>query len=111
VVTFTYARSRAEAERLAGETSARAIQIDSADSAALRRAVVAAGSIDILVNNAGGFVRGSLDDAAYDRQMAINVRAVWAAVKEVVARMPAGGRIITTGSALGEPAGRGMVAE
>ena len=111
VVTFTYARSRVEAERLAGETSARAIQIDSADSAALRRAVVAAGSIDILVNNAGVFVRGSLDDAAYDRQMAINVKAVWAAVQEVVVRMPAGGRIITIGSALGEQAGRGMVAE
>jgi 3-oxoacyl-[acyl-carrier protein] reductase len=61
------------------------------------------GRIDILVNNAGVFVTGVVGDATYptaelDRQQAINVGGVVAAVRAVAKFMGKGGRIITIGS-------------
>ena len=60
---------------------------------------------DILVNNAGVFTMGALDDpnadlAALDREQAINVGGVVAAVRTAVKYLPEGGRIITIGSGI-----------
>lgn len=63
------------------------------------------GKVDILVNNAGiaeyGFLP-EITDEAFDKQMNLNVRAVFVASREAVRRMNGGGRIINIGSALGE---------
>lgn len=63
------------------------------------------GRLDILVNNAGVFITGvvadpSSDVAAFDRQFAINVGGVAAAVRAAVPVLREGGRIITIGSGL-----------
>ena len=63
------------------------------------------GKVDILVNNAGiadyGFLP-EITDEAFDKQMNLNVRAVFVASREAARRMNNGGRIINIGSALGE---------
>jgi NAD(P)-dependent dehydrogenase (short-subunit alcohol dehydrogenase family) len=63
------------------------------------------GRLDILVNNAGVLVQGSLGDpnadlAALDREQAINVGGVVAAVRAAVKHLPQGGRIVTIGSVI-----------
>lgn len=63
------------------------------------------GKVDILVNNAGTADYGSLaeiTDEAFDKQINLNVRAVFVASREAARRMNEGGRIINIGSALGE---------
>jgi 3-oxoacyl-[acyl-carrier protein] reductase len=59
------------------------------------------GHLDILVNNAGVFITGpvgEVDDASVERQFAINVGGVNAAVREAAKLMTEGGRIISIGS-------------
>lgn len=109
-VAFTYQRSADEAQALvqAIETAggnALALQADAADAAALTAAIakVAAqfGRLDILVNNAGVLLMGAIDDfslADFDQTVAVNVRAVFVAIKAAVPHMPEGGRIINIGS-------------
>jgi 3-oxoacyl-[acyl-carrier protein] reductase len=63
------------------------------------------GHIDILVNNAGVFITGpvgQVDDASVERQFAINVGGVNAAVREAAKLMTEGGRIISIGSMAAE---------
>jgi 3-oxoacyl-[acyl-carrier protein] reductase len=65
------------------------------------------GRLDILVNNAGVFVTGQVHDGAIDvaeleRQFAVNVGGVVAAVRAAAPLMNDGGRIISIGSVLGE---------
>src|SRR5690349_14234170 len=109
-VAFTYGRSAGEADKLVAEVTADggtavAIQADSADADAVARSVVDAvaqlGGLDVLVNNAGVAVLGdveslSLDD--FDRQLAINVRAVFVASQRAIPHLGEGGRIINIGS-------------
>jgi 3-oxoacyl-[acyl-carrier protein] reductase len=59
------------------------------------------GHLDILVNNAGVFITGpvgEVKEADVDRQFAINVGGVNAAVREAAKIMTEGGRIISIGS-------------
>ena len=109
-VVFTYQSSAAEAQALAAKVEANGgkalgVQADAADADALTAAIdkVAAqfGKLDILVNNAGVFLPGSIDDfslADFDKTVAVNVRAVFVAIKAAVAHMQAGGRILHIGS-------------
>ena len=109
-VVFTYQSSSKEAEALAAAVradggQAQAVKADAADAQALSAAVSEAakltGKLDILVNNAGVFVPGSIDDfslADFDKTLAVNVRAVFVAIKAAVPLMPSGGRIINIGS-------------
>lgn len=88
---------------------AAAFQADQADPKAVAGLVEAVvqkfGRLDILVNNAGVFIQGALGDpnadlAALDREQAINVGGVVAAVRAAVKHLPPGGRIITIGSVI-----------
>jgi 3-oxoacyl-[acyl-carrier protein] reductase len=88
---------------------AAAFAADQADPKAVAGLVEAVvkkfGRLDILVNNAGVFVQGALGDpnadlAALDREQAINVGGVVAAVRTAMKYLPEGGRIITIGSGI-----------
>jgi 3-oxoacyl-[acyl-carrier protein] reductase len=109
-VAFTYAASPGPADKLASDIAARGgtsvpIHADSADVAAVSAAVDTTvsrlGGLDILVNNAGvsrsGDV-GSFPMEEFDRMLAINVRAVFAAIQRAVPHLGPDGRIITIGS-------------
>lgn len=116
-VVFTYSASGERANALISDIEASggvalAIRADSADSNALEAAVQQTverfGRIDILVNNAGILKLGSVDEyplADFDQMVAVNVRAVFVAIKAAVAHMESGGRIITTGSVNADRAG------
>ncbi|WP_420959720.1 SDR family NAD(P)-dependent oxidoreductase [Brucella sp. IR073] len=113
-VALTYARSPEKAEAVAVEIRktgrrAIAIQADNKDAAAIEAAVdetvKALGRLDILVSNAGIFSMAPIEEAtldAYDEMMAVNTRAVFAAMRAAVSHLPDGGRIITIGSNLAE---------
>ena len=101
-LTFTYVQAEAPAAALAAETGARALQVDSADRAALVRAVGDAGTLDILVANAATAVFGdplAVDPDAVDAMIDLNVRAVWHGFVEAARHMAQGGRLIAIGSA------------
>jgi 3-oxoacyl-[acyl-carrier protein] reductase len=109
-VAFTYGRSSAEAQKLvadvtAGGGTAVAIQADSADAAEVAKSVDDAaaqlGGLDILVNNAGIAVIGDVESLSledFDRQLAINVRAVFVASQRAIPHLGGDGRIINIGS-------------
>ena len=94
----------------AAGVKAAAVKADQADPAQVAKLVETTverfGRLDILVNNAGVFAMGVLGDptadlAALEREFAINVGGVVAAVRAAAKVMGAGGRIITIGSGLG----------
>jgi 3-oxoacyl-[acyl-carrier protein] reductase len=63
------------------------------------------GRIDILVNNAGIYVTGSLAETTveeFDRTMDVNVKSMFLVTKKALTRLPDGGRVINTGSVIGE---------
>ncbi|NBD24876.1 3-oxoacyl-ACP reductase family protein [Paenibacillus glycinis] len=109
-VAFTYVSSQNRAEELANEIEASggravAIRADSADAEAVKRAVAEAvnvfGAVDILVNNAGIANLKPYDQFAieeFDRMIAVNFRAVFAAIQAAGPQMKEGGRIINIGS-------------
>ncbi len=109
-VAFTYGRSSAEAEKLVAEVTgaggtAVAIQADSADADQVAKsvddAVAQLGGLDILVNNAGVAVLRDIESFTleeFDRQLAINVRAVFVASQRAVPHLDSDGRIINIGS-------------
>lgn len=113
-VVITYERSADKAAAVVAgieETGRRAlaIQADSADHASVTAAVEEVvrqfGRLDILVNNAGVYVMGPPEEATVediDRIFAVNVRAVFVASQAASRHMGEGGRIISTGSTLGE---------
>jgi 3-oxoacyl-[acyl-carrier protein] reductase len=109
-VAFTYGRSSAEAEKLVAEVTADggnvvSIQADSADAEQVAKsvddAVAQLGGLDVLVNNAGVAVLRDVESLRldeFDRQLAINVRAVFVAVQRAVPHLGSDGRIINIGS-------------
>lgn len=109
-VVINYAGSVAEAEALAGkiaQAGGRAItaQADVSDSAAVARMFDAAesafGGVDVLVNNAGVMRLAALadaDDAAFDGQIAINLKGTFNTLREAARRLRNGGRIVNLSS-------------
>ncbi|MCE4055449.1 3-oxoacyl-ACP reductase family protein [Pseudomonas sp. Au-Pse12] len=109
-VAFTYVSSVSKAQALQDSITAKggkalAIQADSADAQAIRRAVnstvQAFGRLDILVNNAGVLAVAPLEEFKledFDQTLAINVRSVFIATQEAARHMGEGGRIINIGS-------------
>jgi 3-oxoacyl-[acyl-carrier protein] reductase len=109
-VAFTYQASEAAAQALAGRIEAAggralALRADAADPQALAAAIDAAadkfGRLDILVNNAGVFLGGHVKEfplADFDKTIAVNLRAVFAATQAAVRHLGDGGRVINIGS-------------
>lgn len=111
-IAFSYASSPERAKAVASEIEALGVQVlavaaDQADSDAVasfvRKAHEHFGRLDILVNNAGVFVTGVIGDpqvdiAELDRQQAINIGGVVAAVRAAVPLLTDGGRIVSIGT-------------
>src|SRR5258705_13269634 len=86
-----------------------AIQADSADveavKGAVEKTVATFGRLDVLVNNAGTAIPKTFEETTLeemDRVIDINFRGTLAATQEAMKYMKSGGRIIMTGSAIGE---------
>lgn len=113
-VAFTYQHAAEKAEAIAKAIGALgrraiAIQADSADPAAIKRAVDKAvaefGGLDILVNSAAVGLNGLIADIdvdAYQSLMDINVRAPVLFAKAAIPHLKQGGRIVSIGSGLAE---------
>jgi len=115
-VAISYSASAEKAEAIVRELEsygvrAAAFKADQGDAKQVSKLIkdVAAkfGRLDILVNNAGVFVMAAIDSpgtdfATLDRQQAVNIGGVVAAVREAVKVMGEGGRIITIGSGAGD---------
>jgi 3-oxoacyl-[acyl-carrier protein] reductase len=105
-VVVNYAGNQAEAFALAEKIKAdggRAItaQADVAQSAEVARMFDVTekefGGVDVLVNNAGIMTLSSIataDDAMFDRQIAVNLKGTFNALREAAKRLRTGGRII-----------------
>ncbi|MFB7498780.1 SDR family NAD(P)-dependent oxidoreductase [Streptomyces sp. NPDC056161] len=118
-VAFSYAASKEKAlsvvkdvENAGGYAVAHeADQSEPARVVALIDSVARAhGGLDILVNNAAVSINGSIDDAerddvSFERQVTVNMNAVFAATRAAVRVLGDGGRIITVGSTLASRAG------
>jgi 3-oxoacyl-[acyl-carrier protein] reductase len=86
-----------------------AIQADAADASAVASAVDKTaselGRLDILVNNAGIYDTKPIENfsiADFDKIVAVNLRAAFAATKAAVVHMKDGGRVVSIGSGLAE---------
>ena len=115
-VAISYAASADKAKEVVKQLEAKgvraaAFKADQADGKAVASLVRSVakhfGQLDILVNNAGVFVTGPVheaadNEAALERQFAINVGGVAAAVRAAAPVLSEGGRIITIGSVVGD---------
>jgi 3-oxoacyl-[acyl-carrier protein] reductase len=84
-----------------------AVKADIADPRAVREMFAATvaklGGIDVLVNNAGVMVLSNLadmDDATFDRQVAINFKGTFNTLREAAKQLRSGGRIINFSSSV-----------
>lgn len=113
-VAITYQSSAERAADVAASIRASgrsgfAVQADSADTRAIRRAVKESvetlGGLDILVNSAAVGMTGAIADIdldEYQRMMDINVRGPLAFSQAAIPHLTHGGRIISIGSSLAE---------
>ncbi len=105
-VIINYSANAKPAEALAREIGGKggralAIKADVADPLAVRgmfdAAEAAFGGIDVLVNNAGIMKLARIadcDDAAFDQQIAVNLKGSFNAMREAAKRLRDGGRIV-----------------
>jgi 3-oxoacyl-[acyl-carrier protein] reductase len=105
-IVVNYAGNHAAADTVVAEIEAgggRAVtaQADVSDPAAVARmfdaAETAFGGVDVLVNNAGILRLASIADSSddlFDRQMAINLKGTFNALREAGRRLRDGGRIV-----------------
>lgn len=111
-ITYQNSAERAESVVASIEKLGRrglAVQADSADLDAIKRAVTMTvetlGGLDILVNSAAIGVAGPLADldlVKFQTMMDVNVRAPVAFAQAAIPHLPKGGRIISIGSGLGD---------
>ena len=111
-VVINYAGRRNEADALATQlrdqgAQAIALQADIADPAAVRTLFEAAvsrlGGLDVVVNSAGVMKLAPLaqyEDAAFDQQMAVNVKGNFNVLREAARHVRDGGRIVTLSSSV-----------
>ena len=109
-VAITYVSQTEKARQVVTDIEASggramAIQADSADPDAIRRAVGETvdrfGKLDAAIVNAGVLKRASLENVTLDDldiSLAINVRGVFLAIQAAALNMKDGGRIVTIGS-------------
>ena len=107
-VLVNYAGNAAAAEAMVRGIEERgghalAVQGDVAEPAAVRHlfdeAERAFGGVDVLVNNAGIMTLATIaeaEDAAFDRQIAVNLKGSFNTMREAAARLRAGGRTSTS---------------
>ncbi|MEM9222801.1 MAG: SDR family oxidoreductase [Pseudomonadota bacterium] len=79
------------------------IVADVTDPASVAAALGPFERIDVLVNNAGVLIEGGLQDmplAAFDKQVAVNLRGPFIVAKTALPKIPPGGRIINIASEL-----------
>jgi len=114
-VMVNYAGNKSAAESVVAEIislggNAIAVQADVSDEAGVARLFAAVdehfgGQLDILVNNAGIYELGTIQEMGvdhFDRTMRINVRGVYLVTHAAIQRLRDGGRIVTTGSCIGD---------
>lgn len=106
MATDVNAAGAAETAAMAGGVAAELDVTSTASCAALAERLAADwGGVDVLVNNAalyGGLERRAfeeLDEAVWDRVMAVNVKGVWNMSRHLSPLMPAGGAIVNVASA------------
>ncbi|KAA0695437.1 SDR family NAD(P)-dependent oxidoreductase [Neorhizobium sp. P12A] len=119
-VAISYEKSTERAKAVVAEINKRgrqsvAIKSDQGDPSTAKTLVAAVierlGKLDILVNNAAVAWQGrriddpEIDEAAMDRQWAINVAGVVANIRAASRVLPDGGRIVSVGSGVGTRAG------
>jgi NAD(P)-dependent dehydrogenase (short-subunit alcohol dehydrogenase family) len=81
------------------------VAVDVSDSASVAAMAARVGPVDALINNAAiyaGLTRApfhELEEAEWDRVMAVNLKGPWLCAKHLVPRMPDGGAIINVSSA------------
>jgi len=90
-----------------GGGRALAVKADVSDTRAVREmfetTVSKFGGVDVLVNNAGIMTPSNIadtDDASFDKQIAINLKGTFNALREAAKRLRAGGRIINFSSSV-----------
>ncbi|HEY6892178.1 MAG TPA: SDR family oxidoreductase [Solirubrobacter sp.] len=85
--------------------AASAVVVDVSSSASVAALAAAVGPVDVLVNNAAiyaGLTRApfhELEEAEWDRVLAVNLKGPWLCAKHLVAAMPDGGAIVNVSSA------------
>jgi len=111
-ITYTKGAEAAQSvvktiEKAGGKATA--IQADATDApaviAAVEKTVATFGRLDVLVNNAGTAIPKPFEEAPLeeiDRMIDINVRGVFIATQAALKHLKDGGRIINTGSCVGE---------
>ena len=111
-VVINYSGDAASAEALARRIEGKGgraltAKADVGDAKAVRQmfeaAAAAFGGVDVLVNNAGIMALSTIadaEDAAFDRQIAVNLRGSFNTMREAAARLRKGGRIVNLSSSV-----------